>query len=311
VMDVELAGLLTHSLRELFDQDGGHATALADLGWADVRAEHGASADALLFREQGRAVVASTLLDGVVLNELAGLSAVTGRAVVHPWQPDDPPAGGLLLADPTEVDDVVTFRRDGGVALVPRAGLVDVRPLAGFGQDAAWHQVQTPADTDAPLTGVHGGARAVAAAQRALAAELIGVCEAALAATVAHATGRFQYGRAIGSFQAVRHRLAEAHVAVASAQDVLDVAVAASAGDDGGAWEARLAKITAGRAQAEVMRSTVQLFGALGVTRESVVHRWVERAALLDAAYGSHRRLTEHLGRALLDGAPLSPVVTV
>ena len=161
-----------------------------------------------------------------------------------------------------------------------------------------------------PLPGVDSR-RAVAAAHRALAAELGGVCDAALALVVEHTTTRRQYGRPIGSFQAVRHRLAEAQVAVAAAQDVLGVAIAAAGQDDGGGWSARIAKITAGRAQAETMRSLVQFFGALGVTQESPVHRYVNRAATLDALYGGHRHLTERLGRDLLDGAPLEPVVGI
>lgn len=309
-MDADLTELLTHSLRELFASGADPAVELTGLGWAEVQAEHGASADALPFREQGRALVASTLLDHVVLAELDGLPA-SARAVVHPWRPEDPTAGGLLLSDPAAVDDVVVFRPDGGVALVPGTGLLDVRPLEGFGHDTGWHHVVRLTDPEPAPIAVPQGARATAAAQRALAAELIGVCEAALALAVEHTTNRRQYGRPIGSFQAVRHRLAEAHVAVVSAQDVLDVAVAAAPSPDGGIWEARIAKITAGRAQADVMRSVVQFFGALGVTRESIVHRFVERAATLDAVYGGHRYLTERLGRELLDGAALAPVVSI
>lgn len=315
-MDAELRTLLTGSLRAMFATGADRATVLDELGWADVRQAHGAAADALLFREQGRALAASTLLDDVVLAELGARSASTTRAVVHPWRPEDPAHGGVLPKNPAGLDEVVLGGADGSAVVAPVPGPDAVRPLAGFGRDTGWYEVlrlstSTPRSTSAStLPGEPGWPRAVAAAQRALAAELVGLCEAALALAVDHTTNRRQYGRPIGSFQAVRHRLAEAHVAVASAQDVVDVAVDAAA-RDGGIWEARIAKIAAGRAQAEVMRSVVQFFGALGVTQESVVHRYVARAATLDALYGSHRRLTEQLGRELLDGATLAPVVTI
>jgi alkylation response protein AidB-like acyl-CoA dehydrogenase len=118
---------------------------------------------------------------------------------------------------------------------------------------------------------------------------------------LAHATARVQFGRSIGSFQAVRHRLAEAYVAMAGARSVLDNAYAV-AGSDGDLWAAIVAKIRAGQAQAVLMRHAVQVFGAIGLTRESDLHRYVERAAALDALFGGHQALTEVIGSAVLGG---------
>jgi alkylation response protein AidB-like acyl-CoA dehydrogenase len=121
-----------------------------------------------------------------------------------------------------------------------------------------------------------------------------------------HSLSREQFGRPIASFQAVRHRLAESHVAITEIGSTLDAAWA-----DGGAWAATIAKLRAGRAQAEVMRHAVQVLGAMGLTGESEMHRYVARADALDALLGGHRMLAEQVGRALLSGAPTHPVVEV
>ncbi|HVW45057.1 MAG TPA: acyl-CoA dehydrogenase family protein, partial [Amycolatopsis sp.] len=136
--------------------------------------------------------------------------------------------------------------------------------------------------------------------------EISGVCQAALDLAAGHTSARVQYGRPIASFQAVRHRLAECHVAIADIASILDAAWA-----DGGAWAAAIAKVRAGRAQAEVMRHGVQVLGAMGLTGESEMHRYVTRAAALDALLGGHRLLTGRIGRTLLSGAPADPVVEV
>jgi alkylation response protein AidB-like acyl-CoA dehydrogenase len=59
------------------------------------------------------------------------------------------------------------------------------------------------------------------------------------------------------------------------------------------------------------MRHGVQVLGAMGLTRESDMHRFVTRAAALDALFGGHRALTGALGADLLAGADPLPVVEI
>jgi alkylation response protein AidB-like acyl-CoA dehydrogenase len=226
---------------------------------------------------------------------------------------------GLLLVPPDEVAEVVVpVTAEGAVALVvvPVESLAGtVTPTDGFDQGAGWSLVTTTASAsptgDRPVPAGAEWTRAVAAGRRALAAEIIGTCEAALELAVAHTTARVQYGRPIGSFQAVRHRLAEAHVAIGGARATLAAAWAASSDPGGTSWAATIAKLRAGQAQAEVMRHAVQVLGAMGLTRESELHRYVARAAALDALLGGHLALTEALGVALLSGAELHPVAEI
>src|SRR6202035_457768 len=104
-------------------------------------------------------------------------------------------------------------------------------------------------------------------------AEIIGVCAAALAIAVEHTSARVQYGRQIATFQAVRHRLSEAHVAIESTRSVLAMAWDAQDAPDGGERAARVAKLRAGWAQAEVMRHATQVCGAMGLSLEHRMHR--------------------------------------
>ncbi|GAB2964585.1 hypothetical protein LWP59_23905 [Amycolatopsis acidiphila] len=323
-MDTATAELLTGSLRELFAGSAGRAVgpALAALGWAEVVAEDPAGATTLLFTEHGRALASSPALDAVLLAELDRvLPAGNGtRAVLYPYPDDgdqpstvDGPVRGLLLAGLESVDEVVVpVRANGAVALlVADPAGCPAEPVAGFDAGSGWLMVSGWQPAGEPVPAAQPWERAVAAGRRALAAEIAGVCQAALDLAVAHTSARVQYGRPIASFQAVRHRLAEGHVAISDIASMLDAAWATAGSANGGAWAAAMTKLRAGRAQAEVMRHGVQVLGAMGLTSESEMHRHVTRAGALDALLGGHRLLSETTGRALLAGAPADPVVEV
>ena len=328
-LDAATTTLLAGSLRALFAANAGPdavATGLAELGWDEVLAGDPVAATTLLFTEHGRALATSRALDGVVLAELAPwLPAASGpRAVLHPHPADGDdlctPAGplrGLLLGALDGVAEVVvpTGPADAARLLVVPAAQVagSAAPAGGFDPRSGWLAVSGAAAAPATTSVAAASAwtRGLAAGRRALAAELLGVCEAALALAAAHTSGRVQYGRPIASFQAVRHRLAEAHVAVEATRSTLDAAWAAAGAPDGGAWAARVAKHRAGSAQAEVMRHCVQVLGAMGLSLEGDLHRYVTRAAALDALLGGHLWLAETTGTALLDGAAVDPVVEI
>ncbi|WP_242418953.1 acyl-CoA dehydrogenase family protein, partial [Frankia sp. CpI1-P] len=245
---------------------------------------------------------------------------------LHSDHPADPrgPLTGLLLGGldgiaevvvPTALDPADAGDTAGATLRILPADLVAAaaQPVRGFDTAAGWLTVSAaPAGPAGPATPAGDAwTRAVAAGRRALAAEIIGGCEAALAIAVAHTSARVQYGRSIATFQAVRHRLAEAHVAVESLRSELTVAWGSAGQADGGAWAARLVKLRAGLAQAEVMRHAVQVCGAMGLSLESELHRFVARTAALDLLLGDHRTLAEQLGTELLAGAELEPVVAI
>jgi alkylation response protein AidB-like acyl-CoA dehydrogenase len=107
---------------------------------------------------------------------------------------------------------------------------------------------------------------------------------------------RVQFGRRIGSFQAIRHRLAETLVAIEGAEATLDVADA-QPDDDGLA--ALLAKAAAGQAALTAARHCQQVLGGIGFTAEHQLHHHVKRALVLDGLLGSARELTREAGTTL------------
>jgi alkylation response protein AidB-like acyl-CoA dehydrogenase len=148
-----------------------------------------------------------------------------------------------------------------------------------------------PADA---LTTVDWGS-SVAAGQRALAHELVGVSRTMLRLAREHALDRIQFDRPIAQFQAVRHRLAESLVAIEAAD-----AAASAAWDDGSPLAAALAKAIAGRSARTVARHCQQVLAGIGFTTEHDLHRFVRRALVLDRLLGDSRSLTVSLGAELL-----------
>ncbi|MDT5245656.1 MAG: hypothetical protein QOD36_3032 [Mycobacterium sp.] len=128
----------------------------------------------------------------------------------------------------------------------------------------------------------------------AVACDSLGLSEAMLAATVAYAKVRNQFGRPIGSFQAVKHACADMQVAIAVSRQLISAAVEAVAEDrpDTGA-AAAMAKSYACSAAVDVVGKAMQLHGGIGYTWESGIHVYLKRAALNRSLFGSpaaHRR---------------------
>ena len=130
----------------------------------------------------------------------------------------------------------------------------------------------------------------------AVALDSLGLSEAMLAATVTYASDRHQFGRAIGSFQAVKHACADVAVEAAIARELVLAAVgqvAAGERDDGGV-AAAMAASYATEAGVRAAGTALQLHGGIGYTWESGIHRYLKRAALNRSLFGApagHRRL--------------------
>jgi alkylation response protein AidB-like acyl-CoA dehydrogenase len=144
-----------------------------------------------------------------------------------------------------------------------------------------------------------GAARAVLdRAAVAVAVDAYGVAAAMLDATVAYAGQRHQFGRPIGSFQAVKHQCADVLVQLRLGRELLDEAIsavtAASADVDPDAGlAASRAKSYLGPAAVHAAGTAMQLHGGIGYTWESGIHRYLKRALLDRALFGSpadHRR---------------------
>ncbi|MFE9408981.1 acyl-CoA dehydrogenase family protein [Streptomyces sp. NPDC006704] len=119
-------------------------------------------------------------------------------------------------------------------------------------------------------------------ARLAAAGQCLGVAEALLGRTVAYVKQRTQFGVAVGSFQAVKHRLADTLVAVEFARPLLYGAALRLAPADVAA-----AKVSAGEAAYAAARTALRLHGAVGYTQELDLSLWLRKARPLRNAWGT------------------------
>ena len=161
-----------------------------------------------------------------------------------------------------------------GVRRAPVVSLDATRPLADVTLDKA---------PGRPLAAGEDAARAVAAALTAgaglLAAEQFGVAERCLGMTIGYVKQRHQFARPVGSFQALKHRLADVWVAVTQARAASRYAAACLAtGDPDTPVAVALAKAACGDAAVLAAQECVQLHGGIGFTWEHPAHLLLKRA---------------------------------
>ncbi|MGZ6957349.1 MAG: acyl-CoA dehydrogenase family protein [Acidimicrobiia bacterium] len=130
--------------------------------------------------------------------------------------------------------------------------------------------------------------------------ELLGASQTALGMAVEYAKDRVQFGRPIGSFQAVKHRCADMLVDVEGIRSSAYWAAWCLAVDDGDrAIAASTAKIWAGDASKRVMASALQVHGGIGFTWEHDLHLYLKRAQLDQVSFGDAVWHRARLGRSL------------
>ena len=122
-----------------------------------------------------------------------------------------------------------------------------------------------------------------------LAAEQIGAAARCLDLTVEYTKDRVQFGRPIGSFQALKHRMADLYVAVQSARAVVNDAIA-----EPSATSAALARVAASEAFSKVAAEAVQMHGGIAITWEHDIQLYFKRAHASAQLLGPPR---EHLRR--------------
>ena len=143
--------------------------------------------------------------------------------------------------------------------------------------------------------------RVVEEATVALATATAGTCRMIFETTLQYLKEREQYGRPIGSFQALKHRMADMYLAVERATSLCYFAALTIAEEDPRRSEAAsLAKAAVGECQRLVAGEGLQLHGGIGYTWEHDLHFLLKRAKAGDALFGNaagHRaRLAELLG---------------
>ncbi|MCM2427894.1 acyl-CoA dehydrogenase family protein [Streptomyces sp. RKAG337] len=161
-------------------------------------------------------------------------------------------------------------------------------------------------------------ARAGELAAAALAAEAVGAADQALASTVEYVQVREQFGRPVGSFQAVKHRLADLYVQVQAARSAAYYAAWAAAASEGDLPVAGpLALAQALEALRSVAGEAIQLHGGVGFTWEHHAHLYFKRAASDELLFGPVHLLRARaadraglFGPAVATAPPAAPVVS-
>lgn len=127
------------------------------------------------------------------------------------------------------------------------------------------------------------------------AADLVGSARRCVDLATAYAKEREQFGAPIGSFQAVKHHLADALVGVDFARPVVyRAAWSSAAGAADAARDVSMAKVVAGDAATTAAKVALQVHGAIGYTWEHDLHLWMERIWELDRSWGTR---DHHLDR--------------
>jgi alkylation response protein AidB-like acyl-CoA dehydrogenase len=197
---------------------------------------------------------------------------------------------------------LVVGRTDAGVSLFSVKGDADGltrTPLATMDQTRKQARIEF-ADTPARLIGTDGGGAAglsktLDLAAVALAAEQVGGAQRCLDSSVEYAKTRIQFGRPIGSFQAIKHKCADMLLEVESAKSAAYYAGWAAAEDsDELPVVASLAKSYCSEAYFHAAAETIQIHGGIGFTWEHPAHLYFKRAKSSELLLGDpsyHREL--------------------
>ncbi|MDP9093807.1 MAG: acyl-CoA/acyl-ACP dehydrogenase [Actinomycetota bacterium] len=227
----------------------------------------------------GSAVFQDGILHGTVANVIDGLTAEVLLVVAR-----DGDTATIVCVDTREVDT----RDDAVVARTPVACLDLTRPLCDMTFDGA---PGVALATGAAATEALAHARVVGAA--ILAAEQLGLAQRCLDMTVDYLKSRYQFGRAVGGFQALKHRLADVWASITQARALARYAAACVADrDPDAAVAASLAQAYCSPVAVRAAEECLQLHGGIGFTWEHPAHLYLKRAkadAIILGTAAQHR----------------------
>jgi acyl-CoA dehydrogenase len=194
---------------------------------------------------------------------------------------------GLYLIDPKS--DGVTLTQCEALDRTTRLFTVDLDGAAGEKLESSTPEVlQELIDRAAVL----------------VANDLVGIARKALTETVEYDKTRVQFGKPVGSFQAIKHDLADLHVMVTMAEHAATYAAYAVDADlPDKTIAVSIAKSKAADTARKATSDMIQYHGGIGYTWEHDAHFYFKRAKRLEYAYGDAAQHRERIAAALLDGA--------
>ena len=286
----------------------------------------------LLMEEAGRALlpgplISTVALAGAVLDACASpaqkrkylppISRGDARATLAmlessaSWDPDDvemTAEGGrltgekLFVPDAAVADSIVVVARDGVYVVHAKAPGVRIAPMASMDLTRKLYAVMF---ADAPAEKlVHGAglSRGLQIATAALVADMVGGMQRTLDITVDYAKTRKQFGKPIGSFQAVQHQCADMYLETESARSAAYYAAWALQERAPDAAEAvSIAKMYASDASRAVGNRGIQIHGGMGFTWENDLHLYYRRAKSSETTLGDATYHRERIARLVID----------
>lgn len=259
-------------VRKVVDAGGGYDAdlwrAMVEQGWTDPEFV-GVVEAAVLLEEVGRHVAPAPFLS----QWLAGTDEITAIA----WDVNAPalyaPSASAAIVRHGDV-----MRRVRLATAPPREAAMDRT------RELGWLRDVDVADGTEVATAEGFLDRATVA----FSAELLGVAARAMEMAVDYAKVREQFGKPIGSFQALKHRFADMYLAVEKASSLAYFAALTIAEDDARrATAPSMAKAAASECQRLVVTDGLQMHGGIGFTWENDLHFWLKRAKTTDFLFGS------------------------
>ena len=233
----------------------------------------------LLCEEAGRAALPLPLTETLALNPAlteAGLHELAAAVATGEKQVT---VGTTHYVDADRVAQIFTWQDE-------QLLTIDAPSCTPVTSVSAQRRIFTVTGSLRPLPGHAGALR-----DRLLvgtAAELLGLAERQLELAVAYSKERQQFGKAIGSFQAIQHHLSNALLALSFAKPVVyRAAWSLAEGDPEASIHAAMAKAQASDAAYTVRRLALQVHGAIGYSLEYDLHLWMKRSMALEAAWGN------------------------
>jgi alkylation response protein AidB-like acyl-CoA dehydrogenase len=266
----------------------------------------------LLMEEAGRVGLAEPLIPTV---QGVGLLRELGNdALASAWLPKVADGAAILtvglpgtpFVPDAHVADLLFLFDGNTLHALPRDAVTATAVKSGDGSQRLFEVSFSPSDASAVADGDRAQALLDAALDRGAvccAAQALGVADQLIGMAVDYATQREQFGVAIGTFQAVKHMLAEVKVALEYARShVYRAAYSVAQAAPSRAVDASMAKLAACEAAGEVSKVSLQVHGAIGYTYEQDVHVWMKRAWSLDRSCGDSVFHGGRLCDAVIDG---------
>jgi alkylation response protein AidB-like acyl-CoA dehydrogenase len=313
------------TLRGLWDSESGRSPELwgkiAEIGVPGLlvpEEQGGLGMDeidmALVLEEVGRAGLGEPVIPSAVVG--VRLLAESGQAeIASEWLPKVAAGEAILAVENPEspfvedahVADLLLLNRGDEVHAL-EAGAVQLTAQPANDPAKRLFSVEwSPGDASLLASGEAGRALQVAALDRgafACAAQQLGVGQQLIDMAVDYACQRKQFGVPIGSFQAIKHMLADVKVQVEYARSVVyRAAHSVARGASTRSVDCSHAKVASSEAAVLGAKIALQVHGALGYTWEQDLHVWMRRAWSLDLSWGDGAFHRERVAQGVIDGA--------